>query len=319
MNVYQYTMLCRIANKCSTSYPHRVDNLCYNRVQFSLKPKELALPRWASFLVIFSLLMCLGSCSVESATTPAATAAATTGGDVGSAATAVVNDGWERVEEALEYRELQLSADGQGANARIIRLDPTRFRIRVAYDRLNPGTIAEWVAAVKPVALINGGFFDENDRATALVIFDGVAQGTSYDGFGGMVVVNAAGEFELRSLRQQPYDPVEALQQAMQSAPMLIQPGGTLSELQADTDRSRRTVIARDTDGRILLIITNAPTLSLTALGRALQAAPLNLDAALNLDGGRSTGMFLDRSGRPVQVEAFDRLPLVLVVDHVAK
>src|SRR5688500_4273948 len=102
-----------------------------------------------------------------------------------------------------------------------------------------------------------------------------------------MVVVNSHGEFELRSLRQKPSDPAEPLQQAMQSSPMLIQPGGTISELDTDEDRSRRTVIARDTSGRILLIACDWAAFTLKELATLLKESDLDLDAALNLDGGR--------------------------------
>ena len=133
-----------------------------------------------------------------------------------------------QIGNSLEFRHVRLKTGQQSGELAILRLDPHAYRIRVAYDAANPGRVSEWAKAIKPVALINGGYFDAQGKATALVIFDGIPQGASYEGFGGMVVVNSQGEFELRSLRQQPYDPDEPLQQAMQSSPMLIQPGGKL-------------------------------------------------------------------------------------------
>ena len=223
--------------------------------------------------------------------------------------------GWRQVDTALEFRRLPVAIDQQQTDLIILRLDPKLYHIRVAYDSGHPGRISDWAASVKPVALINGGYFDEKKKATALVIFDGIAQGSSYKGFGGMVVVNQQGGFELRSLRQQPYDPAEPLQQAMQSSPMLIQPGGVLSDLQADDRRSRRTVIARDTRGRILLIVCDFPVFTLDDLARLLKESDLGLDAALNLDGGSSTGMYLHTSTMKFTIDSFDTVPLVLVVD----
>ncbi len=225
------------------------------------------------------------------------------------------NTVWKQVEAGMEFRRLPLSAGEHHGQLNIVRLEPKTYRIRVAYDSQRPGRVSEWAAAVKPVALINGGYFDANKKATALVIFDGIARGESYQGFGGMVVVNPAGEFELRSLRQQPYNPEEQLQQAMQSAPMLIQPGGVVSDLEADEDRSRRTVIARDTSGRILLIVDDFPVFTLKELAQVLKQSDLELDAALNLDGGRSTGMYLNTGAMRLTVDSFDSVPLVLVVD----
>ncbi len=210
---------------------------------------------------------------------------------------------------------MPLAIEQRQADFAVLRIDPKAYHIRVAYDRGHPGRISEWAAAVKPVALINGGYFDDKKKATALVIFDGIASGASYDGFGGMVVVNAAGDFELRSLRQQPYDPAEPLQQAMQSAPMLLQPGGVLSDLDVDDKRSRRTVVARDASGRILLMACDFPVLTLKELARLLKDSDLELDAALNLDGGSSTGMYLQTPVMQFTIDSFDPVPLVLVVD----
>lgn len=223
--------------------------------------------------------------------------------------------GWRQVDTALEFRRLPVAIDQQQADLTILRLDPKIYHIRVAYDSGHPGRVSDWAAVIKPVALINGGYFDEKKKATALVIFDGVAKGSSYQGFGGMVVVNQQGAFELRSLRQQPYDPAEPLQQAMQSAPMLIQPGGVLSDLEVDDKRSRRTVIARDTHGRILLMVCDFPVFTLKELARLLKESDLELDAALNLDGGSSTGLYLRTSSMKFTIDSFDTVPLVLVVD----
>jgi exopolysaccharide biosynthesis protein len=226
------------------------------------------------------------------------------------------DDEWKQIDHAMEFRRLRFAIDQRVAEFAVLRLDPNAYHIRVAYDRANPGRVSEWAEAVKPIALINGGYFDEKKKATALVIFDGIASGASYEGFGGMIVVDGDGQFELRSLRQQPYDPSEPLRQAMQSAPMLIQPGGVLSELEADDSRSRRTVIARDTSGRILLMVCDFPVLTLGELGKLLKESDLDLDAALNLDGGRSSGMYVNTPTLDLTLDSFDSVPLVLVVDQ---
>ncbi len=282
--------------------------LCYNLAMFS---EERCVRRWL-VCGLLGLTLGLASCTpeigVQGRGTPVAMApvAATPAAPVGS---------WESVAPGLEFRELTLRANGHSGVFSIVRLDPEQYHLRVAYDKDSPGNIREWVKAIKPLAMINGGYFDDEKRATALVIFDGVAQGTSYDGFGGMLVVNPDGKFELRSLRQQPYDPSEGLQQAMQSTPMLIQPGGTLSDIQADNDVARRSVIARDRAGRILLMVNGWPSFTLPDLAVALKESDLDLDAALNLDGGRSSGLYLRRAPNDLVIEAFDRLPLMLVVD----
>jgi uncharacterized protein YigE (DUF2233 family) len=225
--------------------------------------------------------------------------------------------GWQRVDTAMELRTMRLAAGATSDAATIVRFDPATYRVRVKYDVQNAGTVREWYEALRPLAVINGGYFDTNGRATALVVFDGIRRGVSYEGFGGMVAINAQGDFELRSLSQQPYDENEPLQQAMQSAPMLIQPGGELAAIEDDdVDRSRRSVIARDRSGRILLIVSRSPTFTLRELAQALHDSDLEIDAALNLDGGRSTGLYLRTDAVDVAIDSFERVPLVLVVEE---
>jgi exopolysaccharide biosynthesis protein len=209
-----------------------------------------------------------------------------------------------------------MQAGGVSGHMTMLRIDPKAYAVRVKYDVANAGSLREWFDALKPLAVINGGYYDEQGKATALVIFDGIRSGESYQGFGGMVAINEQGGFELRSLSQQAFDPNENLQQAMQSSPMLIQPGGVVSELEPDLDRSRRTVIARDVAGRILLIVSDSASFTLLELAQALKNSDLELDAALNLDGGRSTGMYVRTDTASVQIDSFDKLPLVLVVQR---
>jgi uncharacterized protein YigE (DUF2233 family) len=234
---------------------------------------------------------------------------------VSSAATGE-DTGWQQVDQAMELRTMRLSVASTSGYVTIVRFDPNTYRMSVKYDVANAGRLSEWFSALKPLVVINGGYFDEQGRATALVVFDGIRRGESYNGFGGMVVINEQGRFELRSLRQQPYDENESLQQAMQSAPMLIQPGGEVSDLDPDRDRSRRTVIARDRQGRILFLVSDIPTFTLPELAQALKTSDLDIDAALNLDGGRSTGLFLKTDVTSVSINSIEKLPLVLTVSR---
>jgi exopolysaccharide biosynthesis protein len=266
---------------------------------------------FAGLAVIFSLV----ACEAGNLQTQSPSIQPSSGSVHVSATQSSEKEGWQQIDQAMELRSMQLSADTARGDVTVVRLDPNAYRISVKYDVANPGSLREWFNALKPLVIINGGYFDEQGRPTALVIFDGIRRGESYEGFGGMVVINEQGQFELRSLRQQPFDPNENIQQAMQSAPMLIQPGGVLSELEPDQDRSRRTVIARDTKGRILLLVSDLPNFTLPELARALKNSDLDLDAALNMDGGRSTGLYLRSSTASVAINSIEKLPLVLAVD----
>src|SRR5262249_26440972 len=159
----------------------------------------------------------------------------------------------------------------------------------------------------------NGGYFDGQDRATALVISDGQESGTSYNGFGGMLDVNTEGKVQLRSLIQQPYDVSENLAQATQSSPMLML-NGKRTEFTADEKASPRSIVAIDKKGRLLFIASPGLAFTLNEMADLLAKSDLDLVTALNLDGGSSTGLYVDAGDQKVTIDSYVNLPLVIVV-----
>ncbi len=77
--------------------------------------------------------------------------------------------------------------------------------------------------------------------------------------------------------------------------------------------RSQRTVVGQDTAGRIIFLASPAPRFSLHELAVWLTESDLALDIALNLDGGHSTGLWLQ--GRDEQIDSLETLPAVIVVE----
>lgn len=164
--------------------------------------------------------------------------------------------GWRDAEPGVDVRRLDVPHPHGVSHVLVARLDPSAVRFRVDYAPTNPLLMAAWCTQPGVVAAINGGFFNQDYQSTALVISNGVASGTSYEGQGGMFAVDAQGSVSLRSLAEQPYHPDEPLVQAVQGWPMLLHPGGTLAYTNPDNgDRSRRSVLALDRAGRVLLLV----------------------------------------------------------------
>jgi uncharacterized protein YigE (DUF2233 family) len=225
--------------------------------------------------------------------------------------------GWLHDSSGIELRRLQLSAsaDHAAASLTIVRMDPAAVRLRVGYAPGQPRPLDAWVRERSSLLVVNGGFFTPEYRATALVVSDGEAYGTSYDGFGGMLAVAPDGSVSLRSLRAQPYTTDESFQQAIQSFPMLVQPGGVPASIDEDGDRTRRTLVAQDKDGRLLFVVCSTFSFSLHELAAWLASSDLQIDRALNLDGGRSTAMSLHAGALQERIDPFDVLPMVLFVE----
>lgn len=228
--------------------------------------------------------------------------------------TAVEPDsGWTLLRAGLERRQISVvTAENQSREwLYILRLDPANFRFDVAYRPGQPQSLDQWRAETGAFLVVNGGFFTEGYIATGAIVVDGQASGTSYRDFGGMLTITADGP-ALRWLPQQPYDPAEGLLAGLQSFPMLVTPGGLLGYPEEDFQGARRTVIAQDGDGRILFVLAVTGTISLHQMSRFLVESDLNIDRALNLDGGASTGLLLSEPAEGIA--AFALLPVVIVV-----
>lgn len=178
----------------------------------------------------------------------------------------------------------------------IWRLDQDYFRLDVAYSA-TPKTLETWQRETNALLVVNGGYYSvRNERyfPDGLTIVDGKASGRSFREFGGMLAI-LADRAELRWLVERPYNPYEWLQSALQSFPMLVKPGGELG-FGAERENhvsARRTVIGQDKVGCILFIVAPQGYFTLHQLSVYLTESDLNLDIAINLDGGGSTGILV--------------------------
>ncbi len=234
----------------------------------------------------------------------------------GAQTSPTTTDAWSSAAPGVETRqENWKSPDGDGASdlVTIVRFDLHRVKLSVAYQPDHPLSMQEWTQKEQPAALINGGYFDGLDHATALVISNGQTSGTSYQGFGGMLAVDAQGNVQLRSLHEQPYDPAESLTQATQCSPMLLL-NGQRTQFNTDTKMSPRSVVALDKQGRLLFIASPGSAFTLNEMADLLARSDLSLVTALNLDGGSSTGLYVNAGSQSVAIDSYVNLPLVIVV-----
>ena len=201
----------------------------------------------------------------------------------------------------------------------IVRLDPAIVYFRVHYDPTAPQPVSGWAERLHhPLLVINGGYFTPENKTTGLLISNGRVWGIPYGEFAGMFAVTSSGQVSVRWLHDRPYDPDEPLKEALQSFPVLVKPGGVMG-FPADADDghpARRTVVAQDRQGRILTIVAPRGYLSLHELARFLAESDLDLDVALNLDGGFSTGLWLNGDEVTPEVDSLTPVPSVISVEY---
>jgi len=253
-------------------------------------------------LLIFTVLLGTFSSSFyfiknEPVTTPVATFLPTPTLNVPPTVNPVPETGWSLLRPGLERRTdpIYNSQNQLVESLHIWRFDQKTFRLDVAIAS-TPKTLETWQRETNALMVVNGGFYSiDNERyfPDGLTIVDGQATGRSFNR-GGMLAIDET-RAELRWLAQEPYNSFEPLQAALQSFPILVKPGGGLgfgAERESHAS-ARRTVIGQDKAGRILFIVAPQGYFTLHQLSVYLTESDLNLDIAVNLDGGGSTGILV--------------------------
>lgn len=230
-------------------------------------------------------------------------------------ATAVSYDGqWRDIKPGIEFMRLQGKVGEADELLLVMRIDLQQASLRVLYEPQLPRTVHEWQVYTGADLVINGSFFDEANRATGLLIADEQTFGRSYRGFGGMFTLRGD-EPSLQWLRTQPYRPDPAITQAVQSFPMLVADAQRVAGISDDGERNRRSFIALDREGRVLLGVTQMAQWMLNDLADFLAASPeLRVVHALNLDGGASTGLWMSGPFEGASMNSLEPVPSVIAI-----
>lgn len=223
-------------------------------------------------------------------------------------------DLWQTVAPGMELRTLRIGQPYTDSSFEmtLARLDPAQVRFRVHYTPLELHSFSEWSSMLSDALLIvNASFFTEAFTAVGLVVADGQVSGQSLIGYGGMFQVTGE-TVRVRSLVQEPYQG-ETLDQAVQAFSMLLEAGGQLARTGDGFDTpARRTIVAQDTQGRILFMVTPLGTLTFRNAQSWLADSDLNIEVAFALDGGKSTGMYARASDGELLHPSVDPVPVVI-------
>jgi uncharacterized protein YigE (DUF2233 family) len=223
-----------------------------------------------------------------------------------------VSTSWETLAPGLE-RRTYIPANNTLGQLIVLRINPTYFTFRVHYRPGDPLTLDQWQEQIpSAAAFVNANFFNADHRIIGLLIADGVVYGESFTDRGGTFLFQN-GVPRVRSNVTEPYRG-EAIEQAVQAFPMLVQ-NGVSAFTSAQPDRvNRRTVVAQDGNGHILLMVTPMLGLTLVDLSAYLPTTDMNIVHAFNLDGGGSSLMYHQSNDVPATVVSFDPVPAILAV-----
>lgn len=219
---------------------------------------------------------------------------------------------WETLALGLE-RRTYTSDNNSFGELIALRIDPTHYTFRAHYQAGDPLSLSSWRDNLTgAVAMINANFFDPDYNVLGLLVADGVTYGFPYTDRGGWLSVQN-GQVSVRSNTVQPYQG-EQVEQMVQAFPMLVLNGESIFTNGQGDRPTRRTVIAQDTQGRIIVMVTPSLGMTLVDLSAYLPTTDMNIVNAFNLDGGGSTMMFINAGSTSYTLHSFDAVPAVLAV-----
>jgi uncharacterized protein YigE (DUF2233 family) len=202
----------------------------------------------------------------------------------------------EKLSAGASYHELTVPSGSGEVTVRAVQWDDRQCALRVIDQPQASGgsnLLGEKMRSVRAIAGVNGGYFSKEFTPMGLVISSGKALSayTSSSLISGMVLVKKG---RPRLVWNMENISSAGAQEALQAGPRLISQGQAIPGLNASR-RAVRTFIATDGAHRWLLGTTDSITLAelpgvITAAGSALSQ---KIDRALNLDGGRSTALYV--------------------------
>jgi uncharacterized protein YigE (DUF2233 family) len=229
-----------------------------------------------------------------------------------------LDSNWSTINGGVQYRSLSFKdSRNQTINVLVARIDPSKVTFKVKYAPGQTKTINDWAFSLPGATLVvNGNYFDQSRNPLGLVAVDGNL-------FGSLNRRNDSGLFQVNSnnpkvrfLYLEPFNNGERFDQALQGFPVMVAGGQVAPAFNPDLSKGadRRTVIAQDAHGRILIIVTPLTGVSFTDMARWLGNSGLEVDTALNLDGGTSTCMYLQTGGPSQFSPGLAPVPVVLAV-----
>lgn len=178
--------------------------------------------------------------------------------------------------------------------------DTKHCALRVIDHPDTSGDLDTAMRASNCLAGVNGNYFHPDRTPLGLVISGGKqVHGLERARLLSGILTAKQGHFSL--LRFAEYAPDASIAEALQAGPFLVDHGEAVPGLQA-TRRAERTVILSDGKGKGALLVCRAVTLAEMAEILATRGVitEMTVSRALNLDGGSSTGMWVNATPKPL-------------------
>jgi uncharacterized protein YigE (DUF2233 family) len=207
---------------------------------------------------------------------------------------------WRTIGKGLSFTSLDVLEKKEIVEClEVVRIDPNLNSFRLFHG--SPRRISAWQETANAAVMFNGSYFTSQGQPCGLVLIDEKTYGPLRNAaMRGMFVAEPRGvspdlpRATILDLMAAPVD-IKKLPwtQGLMSFPLLLDSRGRIrvknSELQA-----QRTIICTDRKGNILVGHTAGDYFTLYDLAKFLKSSSLDIDMALNLDGGSKAQLLIN-------------------------
>ncbi|MBM4274034.1 MAG: phosphodiester glycosidase family protein [Deltaproteobacteria bacterium] len=206
---------------------------------------------------------------------------------------------WQNLGKGLSFALMDVLRDDDVAGAlAVVKIDPGANAFRIFHHK--PQKITAWQQEIQAQVVFNASFYGTDGKPVGLVVSDGKLVGPLKNPqMRGMFVAEPKGvspDLPRATILDLVVSPIQPHKlpwtQGVQSFPLLLDSKGRIRVHPSDK-AAHRTVIATDHSGNILVFNTHSGSLTLYDLARLLKNSELEVDAALNLDGGTEAQLYI--------------------------
>lgn len=206
---------------------------------------------------------------------------------------------WRTLGRGLNFTEIQVFRKQEAVDTlAVVKVDPVYNTFQVLHGK--PRSITIWQKELGAPVIFNASYYCRNNKPCGLILSNGNPIGPRRNSrMRGMFVAEPKGlspDIPRATILDLTITPINVKTlpwtQGVQSYPLLLDYKGHI-RVRSSSKTAQRTVIAIDRNGYILIFNTNQAYFTLYDFANFLKASALEIDSALNLDGGSEAQLYI--------------------------
>jgi uncharacterized protein YigE (DUF2233 family) len=206
---------------------------------------------------------------------------------------------WRPLGRGLSFAEIQVLRKNERVDTlAVVKVDPASNAFRVQHHK--PQSITAWQQELGAPVVFNASYYSRDAQPVGLILSNGNPIGPQRNNqMRGMFVAEPKGlspDLPRATILDLTVTPISLKNfpwtQGVQSYPLLLDYKGRIRAWNSPKT-AQRTVIAIDRNNYILIFNTNEAYFTLYDFAHFLKASTLEIDSALNLDGGTEAQLYI--------------------------